>query len=176
MDRVYVFSAEVERKRICNPVRNPTSDNFGEKPLPPEIVTRFPQRNWNRLTGRVEHHFGSANLEVHSSIHTHGSTHAKLIPGAETLEEKVASLMQSVDQLHKEDARLEQRIEAEKLERTESVQEEQQARSELVEELRSDIKTLATGDLNRQFWGVIAFGFGIILQVWSQEVARLLGY
>ena len=28
MDRVYVFSAAVERERICNPVCNPTSDNW----------------------------------------------------------------------------------------------------------------------------------------------------
>jgi len=41
-------------------------------------------------------------------------------------------------------------------------------------ELTDDIRTLATGDLTRQFWGVIAFGIGIILQVWSQEIAHII--
>jgi hypothetical protein len=147
---------------------------FGGEPLPPEIVTRFLKRNWRRLTGRVEHHSVAAQLEIQSSVHAHGVTQPTLTPGAKTLEEKVAWLMQSVNQLQKEDARLEKRIEAERRERTELVQKEEQVRAELVEELRSDIETLATGDLNRQFWGVMAFGFGIILQVWATEIARWL--
>jgi hypothetical protein len=47
------------------------------------------------------------------------------------------------------------------------------ARTQAAKRLGEEIKALATDDLTRQFWGVVAFGVGIILQVWAPEIARL---
>jgi hypothetical protein len=144
---------------------------FGGEPLPPAVVRRFLRRTWNRLTGRRE---PPVTLDIHGAVHGVSSATARLkvTPGAKSLEDKVAWLMREVDRLDDADARLSDQIHSESRERAQVVRQERESRAQSVQELRAEIKTLATGDLTRQFWGVIAFAFGIVFQVWAPEIAR----
>lgn len=91
-----------------------------------------------------------------------------------TQEEKVAWLLSMVDRLQDRDDALETRIEAEAIARSTAMNDQVEAMAEADEELRTMIRTLATGDLNRQWWGIMAFLIGLSLQAWSTEIARVL--
>lgn len=130
-------------------------------------------RIWNRIrrSKKPVTHVASVDMAAVGTVEASG----RIVPGHTlTLEDKVAWLMRMVDQLQGADDGLARRIEAEKKERTQALGREQDSRQEAINEQTEDIRTLATGDLTREFWGVVAFGFGIILQVWSPEIARVL--
>lgn len=145
---------------------------FSNRPSSVEAAKLFARRMWFRLTGRREEALPITprTTTVRKTMESRWNLEQREM----TLEEKVGWLMGAVGRLEKRDGELAERIAAEEEQRRQSVQEEEQLRKKAVNQLATKVQDLATGDLTRQFWGVIAFGFGIILQVWSQEFARWL--
>jgi hypothetical protein len=146
---------------------------FSERPSSLRAAVAFVGSIWNRL--RPPRRDAVVQADAIGVTLSVGNARVKVSPSpTQSLEEKVETLIQTVDRLQDEDGRLADEIAAEQSARIKAVQSEQAAREAGITEIRESIRELATGDLTRQFWGVILFAMGVLLQVWSPEIARFL--